>query len=196
MKRILPLVRRRHVFNIFRIQYCIFTILAVGLIVVLNFEPAEAQSVGPRPGLKSLDARGQMQISDEDRCPVCAMKVNSHSKFASAILLADGKTFYFCGTGCMIRSWMHPDIFLKVSPKALRRSVVQDYFSGEQVDGLAVIWVAGSDVVGPMGPAFVPIKTEDQVDVFKKRHGGKATFRLSDMNDEKWQAITGKKAGK
>lgn len=96
----------------------------------------------------------------------------------------------------MIRSWMHPDIFLKVSPEALKLSIVQDYFSGEQVDGLAVIWVAGSDVVGPMGPAFVPIKTADQVDVFKKRHGGKATFRLADMNDEKWQSITGKKAGK
>ena len=137
-----------------------------------------------------------MQISDGDRCPVCAMKVRAHAKFASAILLADGRTFYFCGTGCMIRSWMHPEIFLKVSKKDLKLSVVQDYFTGEQVDGLTVVWVAGSDVVGPMGPALVPIKNTGQVGVFKKRHGGKTTFRLADMNDEKWQAMTGKKAGK
>jgi copper chaperone NosL len=72
--------------------------------------------------------------------------------------------------------------------------VVQDYFSGEQADGLNVYWVAGSDVVGPMGPALVPILNEQQVEVFKNRHGGKAVFRLGEMTDEKWQKLTGKKA--
>jgi nitrous oxide reductase accessory protein NosL len=72
--------------------------------------------------------------------------------------------------------------------------VVQDYFSGQPVDGLAVYWVAGSDVVGPMGPALVPILDERQVEVFKKRHGGKAVFRLAEMTDEKWLTLTGKKA--
>jgi copper chaperone NosL len=149
---------------------------------------------GPKPGLNPLDEHGRMQISDQDRCPVCAMKVNAHKKFSSAIQLADGKTFYFCGTGCMIRSWMHPEIFLNVSKPKLKKSVVQDYFSGEQVDGLAVYWVAGSDVVGPMGPALVPILDEGQVAVFKNRHGGKAVFRLGEMTDEKWQQLTGRKA--
>jgi nitrous oxide reductase accessory protein NosL len=149
---------------------------------------------GPKPGLKPLDEQGHMQISDQDRCPVCAMKVNAHKKFSSAIQLTGGETFYFCGTGCMIRSWMHPEIFLNVSKPELKKSVVQDYFSGEQVDGLAVSWVAGSDVVGPMGPALVPIIDNGQVAVFKNRHGGKAVFRLGEMTDENWQKLTGKKA--
>ena len=93
---------------------------------------------GAKPGLKSLDEHGRMQISDQDRCPVCAMKVNAHKKFSSAIQLTNGDTFYFCGTGCMIRSWLHPEIFLNASKSELKKSVVQDYFSGQHVNGLAV----------------------------------------------------------
>ncbi len=94
----------------------------------------------------------------------------------------------------MIRSWMHPDIFLGTTKTELKRSVVQDYFTGEQVSGGSVFWVAGSDVIGPMGPALVPLKKEEDLEVFKKRHGAKAVFRLSEMTDEKWQQLTGKKA--
>ena len=155
---------------------------------------ADDSKAGPQPGLKPLDESGAMQINSQDRCPVCAMQVSKHKKFACAVQLINGKTFYFCGTGCMIRSWMHPEIFLGVTKQNLKRSVVQDYFSGEQVPGRSVYWVAGSDVIGPMGPALVPLKNEQHLDVFKKRHGAKAVFRLSEMTDEKWQQLTGKKA--
>ena len=174
-----------------------YILVAAGCIGILLLGPAlwTAQAgSGAKPGLKPLDEHGRMQISDQDRCPVCAMKVDAQKKFSSAIQLTSGETFYFCGTGCMIRSWLHPEIFLNADKSQLKKSVVQDYFSGAQVDGLAVYWVAGSDVVGPMGPALVPILDEGQVDIFKHRHGGKAVFRLGEMTDEKWQQLTGKKA--
>ena len=155
---------------------------------------ADDSNVGPHPGLKPLDESGAMRISSQDRCPVCAMQVSKHQKFACAIELTNGRTFYFCGSGCMIRSWMHPDIFLGATKTELKRSVVQDYFTGEQVSGGSVYWVAGSDVIGPMGPALVPLKNEQGLDVFKKRHGATAVFRLSEVTDEKWQQLTGKKA--
>ena len=148
---------------------------------------------GPNPGAKPLDEKGRMHISPQDRCPVCAMKVDAHPKFSSAIQLADGTTFYFCGTGCMIRAWLHPEAYLHRPKAKLRRSVVQEYFGGRQMDGLSVIWVAGSDVVGPMGPAVVPLKDEADLTVFRTRHGGAAVFRLGDLDDQKWQEITGKK---
>lgn len=183
--------------EIFRSKFLKRCILIAGILgfsilpcLVLDVNPGS----GPKPGLKGIDDHGRMQISSQDRCPVCAMKVSAHSKFACAIQLMDQRTFYFCGTGCMIRSWMHPEIFLKASKRELKRSVVQDYFTGEQVDGLSVVWVAGSDVVGPMGPAMVPLKDEQSLSAFKKRHGGKVIFRLQDMNDQKWLTLTGKKA--
>jgi nitrous oxide reductase accessory protein NosL len=149
---------------------------------------------GPIPALQGIDPKGSLHLSEADRCPVCAMKVKNHPRFACGIELNDGRTFHFCGTGCMIRSWLHPESFLGVEKSDLKRCVVQDYFDGNHVDGLSVIWVAGSDVVGPMGPALVPVKDEEALEAFLRRHGGRITFRLADLDDERWEAITGKKA--
>jgi nitrous oxide reductase accessory protein NosL len=96
----------------------------------------------------------------------------------------------------MMRSWLHPEIFLATEKEQLQTPVVRDYFTGEEVDGRNVFWVAGSDVIGPMGPALVPVKGEKALEAFKRRHGGKAVFRMDEMNDDKWYAITGRKAAK
>jgi nitrous oxide reductase accessory protein NosL len=178
-------------------QFIRCVILLVGLLgfsILRVSVLADDSNAGPNPGLKPIDDSGAMHISSQDRCPVCAMQVSKYPKFACAIELINGKTFYFCGSGCMIRTWMHPDIFLGTTKMELIRSVVQDYFTGDQVSGESVFWVAGSDVIGPMGPAIVPLRNEEDLEVFKKRHGAKAVFRLSEMTDEKWQQLTGKKA--
>lgn len=169
------------------ICFCGFSLLSPALF-------ADDSSAGPKPGMVPLDESGTMQISDQDRCPVCAMWVVKYRKFAAAIQLKNGETFYFCSNGCMLRSWMQPEIFLGVSKVELKRSIVQDYFTGKQVTGRSVYWISGSDVIGPMGPALVPLKDNQHLEVFKKRHGAKAIFRLSEMTDEKWQQLTGKKA--
>ena len=149
---------------------------------------------GPRAGSKPLDDAARMQISPGDRCPVCAMQVDRHRKFASAIQLQDATTYYFCGTGCMLRSWLHPEIFLGVDRRTLQLPVVREYFSGRETDARRVIWVAGSDIVGPMGPTLVPVKDEVQLKVFKQRHGAQTVFRMSDLDDALWLKIKGKKA--
>jgi nitrous oxide reductase accessory protein NosL len=149
---------------------------------------------GPLPAALGIDETGRLRFSEADRCPVCAMKVRDHPKFACGIELKDGRTFHFCGTGCMIRSWLHPEYFLGAGKDDLVRCVVQDYFEGLHVDGMSAIWVAGSDVIGPMGPALVPLKDEKSLEAFQERHGGRVTFRLADLDDAKWEAITGKKA--
>jgi nitrous oxide reductase accessory protein NosL len=193
----MQLQKGTNLWKIFKGEFIKRIILLVGILGFSIFHSsvlADDFKAGPQPGLKSLDEAGAMQITSQDRCPVCAMQVSKYKKFACAVQLMNGNTFYFCGSGCMIRSWMHPDIFLGAEKEELKRSVVQDYFTGEQVSGRSVYWVAGSDVIGPMGPALVPLKNEQDLDVFKKRHGAKAVIRLSEMTDEKWQQLTGKKA--
>ena len=174
--------------------FCLF-ILVLAILSAAGTESG-LKAEGPRAGFQPLDSNGKMQISPQDRCPVCGMKVSKHAKFASAIQLKDQTTYYFCGTGCMIRTWMHPEIFVNHAKNELHLPVVQEYFTGQVIDARIVIWVAGSDVVGPMGPALVPVKDEAALQSFKGRHGGKTTFRLEEMNDEKWLQITGKHAVK
>jgi len=89
---------------------------------------------GPRPGLQPLGNDGSMQISEGDRCPVCAMRPARYPKSSCAIQLRDGKTFYFCATGCMLRSWMHPEVYLGVDRSELALPVVREYFTGRQMD--------------------------------------------------------------
>jgi copper chaperone NosL len=147
---------------------------------------------GPHPGLKPLDEDGAMQISKQDRCPMCAMQVSKYPNFVCAIQLVDGRTFYFCSAGCMIRAWMQPEIFLGTNKQTLRQTVVQDYFTGEQMSGGSVFWVSGSDIIGPMGPALVPLKSLPHLNAFKRRHGAQTVFRLSELTDANWKQVTGK----
>jgi nitrous oxide reductase accessory protein NosL len=174
---------------LFRTALCL-----IGVLTLILWGTVSARAGGPEPGRKPLDENMRMQIGDHDRCPVCGMKVAEHAKFSSAIQLTDETTFYFCGTGCMMRSWLHPEIFLATEKERLQTPLVRDYFTGEEVDGRDVFWVAGSDVIGPMGPALVPVKGEKALEAFKRRHGGRAVFRMDEMNDDKWYAITGRKA--
>jgi len=148
---------------------------------------------GPVPGRLGLGAGGEMQISAEDRCPVCAMLPIRYPRFAAAIALSDGRTYYFCSPGCMVNAWLHPDIFLGSPTARLERPVVRAYLSGETVDAREVFLVSGSDVVGPMGPALVPLKDRVHLDAFRKRHGAQAVFRLDELTHDNWQTLTGKR---
>ena len=150
----------------------------------------------PAPAASGLTADGRMRLGTEARCPVCAMPVTEHNKFASAIELTDGRTYYFCGTGCMLRTWLHPEVFLGARRPQLKRAVTRDYFTGKTIDARRAAWVAGSDVIGPMGPAIVPIFDEHQVAAFRSRHGGKHAFKFSELSDELWLKITGKQPGR
>ena len=166
-------------------------------LLLLSFGVSEAfDGTHPRIGLKPLDENRQMQVSPSDRCPVCGMRVIQYSKFNGAIQLKDTATYYFCSTGCLIHSWMHPEIYLGMARELLERPIVREYFSGRQMDARDTIFVYGSDVIGPMGPALVPVLDERTLKVFKKRHGGKTQVMLNDLNDDRWYKMTGKKMAK
>ena len=151
---------------------------------------------GPHPALKSVDAEGRMQLSNEDRCPVCGMYPAKRPKNAAAMVMKDGRTFYFCGNGCLLRTWRYSDRHLNAPAQSIQRMVVQDYFSGAPLDAEKAWWVAGSDVIGPMGPALVALRTEQDVARFKKRHGGRTVFQLEQMDDALWADLFPKKKHK
>lgn len=151
-------------------------------------ERSSATSQRVTPAKRGLDEQGRMQVSPEDRCPVCAMVPRDHAAFVSAIEVRGGRTFYFCGTGCMLRSWLHPEEHLGVQRDQLVKAVVKDYFGGQHVDASEVVFVVGSDIVGPMGPALVPV-LPTQVETFRQRHGGRETFRLNELDEQRWQVI-------
>jgi nitrous oxide reductase accessory protein NosL len=153
-----------------------------------------ARASGPIAAVHPLGPGLKLNIGADDRCPVCGMRPSRYPKFSCAIRLHDGRTFYFCSAGCMLRSWIHPLVFLSVSAGDMELAVVREYFSGAAMDARMVTWVAGSDVIGPMGPAVVALAGERHLAAFRRRHGGKHLFRLDDLTDGLWQKITGQTA--
>lgn len=151
-----------------------------------------SRAKGPAPAQKAMAADGALQISPEDACPVCGMRPHKHPKFASGVELEDGTTYYTCGTGCMIRTYLHPDRYLGHDAKPIKRLMTPDYFTGKPLDALQAHWIYGSGVVGPMGPAFVPLATEADVMTFRERHGGAHQFELPGLTAEKFGVITGR----
>jgi nitrous oxide reductase accessory protein NosL len=130
-----------------------------------------------------------MKLSESDRCPVCAMFPARRPQNAAAMTLKNGDTFYFCGNGCLLRTWLRPKVYIGKPQDQIDRIIVHDYFSGKSVDGRKATWIAGSDVVGPMGAAIVTLGDAGQLDTFKKRHGGKIVFAFDEVNDDLWRKI-------
>jgi nitrous oxide reductase accessory protein NosL len=163
-------------------------LITAALLVICGI--AAAGDGGPSPAVKSLAADGDMNLSDADRCPVCAMFPARHPQTAAAMTLKSGETFYFCSNGCLLRTWLRSTVYLNQKQSAIDRLVVRDYFSGRPTDARAATWVAGSDVVGPMGPAIIAIGNADQVATFKTRHGGKTMFTFDQIDDNLWKQIS------
>ena len=162
-------------------------ILAVGLMIIGS---AFAGDGGPVPAIKSIAADGEMQMSPGDRCPVCAMFPARRPESAAAMALKSGETFYFCSNGCLLRTWLRPAAYIGKDRKAIDRLVVRDYFSGTPIDARKATWVAGSDVIGPMGPAIIALGDAGQLAAFKKRHGGETVFSFDQIDDALWKRIS------
>ena len=91
-----------------------FFIVAVICCQCSNASSDQKEQATAIPAKLGLDSGDRFRISAGDRCPVCAMKIEDSSKFTSAIVLEDGETYYFCGTGCMIKSWLNSKHYLGV----------------------------------------------------------------------------------
>jgi copper chaperone NosL len=169
--------------------------VCMGLLLVMNAcsRSRSAPQAGPLAAQQGPDPEGHPRIASTDRCPVCGMLPAKSHRFAGAIELSDGRAFYSCGPGCLLKMHLHPEVFLKVDRSAIRRAIVQEYLQGKPIEAADATWVQGSDVIGPMGPAFVPLATASDVATFRERHGGKNVFRLSELDDARFEALTGRK---
>ncbi len=168
-------------------------ILALGMMLWMTAGPIAQtdadQALGPRPAGDGLTTLGDLQLGAQDRCPVCGMFPAKRPKTAAALELKDGRTFYFCGNGCLLRSVHDSQLYLGVAADRIERLRVRDYFSGAAIDARKAIWVAGSDVIGPMGPALVTLQDEGALNAFKQRHGAKQTFTLDQVDDALWRQL-------
>lgn len=167
---------------------CVLILLAATA-VIFSKSPAQSAEGDPLPAPKPPAADNRITPTETDRCPVCAMFPGRYPKTACAMTLKEGKTYYFCASGCLMRSWLRPTVYLGRDRAQIDRLLVKDYFTGKVVDARTATWVAGSDVVGPMGPAIVALADAVQLESFKSRHGGTVVFTFEQLDDALWKRI-------
>jgi copper chaperone NosL len=99
----------------------------------------------------------------EPRCGNCGMKLDPSSPWASELTGPHPETYDT--PRCALTAWRRG----RADVTGLR---VLDYYDRASRDGAMLVFVVGSDVLGPMGPDVIPV-APDHADRFVKDHGGK-----------------------
>lgn len=172
--------------------YVLRMLLVAGLVIsvplLLSIATAE-ELKGPPEAVNPPGPDGSLRLDPGDHCPVCGMFPVRRPECAAALLLHDGRTFYFCSNRCLLGAWHNPGTHLGVPADAIKSVIVLDYFDGTPIDGRSALWIAGSDVIGPMGPALVTLKAGNHATVFQERHGGSLVFRLDQVDAALWSKL-------
>jgi copper chaperone NosL len=112
--------------------------------------------------------------ADVARCAHCGMKIDPKSPWNAE--LDDGpKVLRFDTPRCALSEWVAHHEHGTVR--------VQDYYDRKLRPATEVRFVTGSDVIGPMGPAMVPVDTA-RVAKFEKDHGGAYAYALAEIDEK------------
>lgn len=124
-------------------------------------------SLGPRRARSVLLAPAALFLliacHRAERCATCGMKIDPASAWASYVTV-EGKEQSFDTPSCAFAAWR----------KARERSTearFREYYSQEMKPAKELLFVKGSDVVGPMGPDLVPV-SEGTARRFAREHNG------------------------
>ena len=120
-----------------------------------------------------------------DKCQVCGMFVAKFPDFAAQIRFADGKTAFFDGNNDLFTYYLDLQHY---APGRKRSEVaaifVSDFYSLSPVNGMSAFYVAGSDVLGPMGKELISFAREADAREFLKDHKGKSIHRFREMTPQ------------
>ncbi len=121
-----------------------------------------------------------------DRCPVCGMFVAKYTNWIAAVEYEDGDRVFFDGPKDMFR-YLH-DMETYASGRQaedILKVWVTDYYSTRMIDAHEAFYVAGSDVMGPMGHELVPLATAEEAESFRADHAGDPPLRFAEVTPDK-----------
>lgn len=119
------------------------------------------------------------QPGEKDRCAVCGMFVAPFPQWTAAIELKDGRHFYFDGPKDLFICLFDLPAYLPgVSMDQVAGVYVTEYYSTSLHPATEVIFVTGSDVLGPMGQELVPVLGREAAETFRRDHKGEKLLRF------------------
>ena len=118
----------------------------------------------------------------KDKCPVCGMFVAKYQDWVAEIVFRDGSYVVFDGCKDMFKYYFN---MAKYTKKKSRDDIagifVTEYYTLKIHKAQDVLFIVGSDVLGPMGHELIPVKGEDEAKIFMIGHGGDKVFRFGEI---------------
>ncbi|PIE72920.1 MAG: hypothetical protein CSA20_05485 [Deltaproteobacteria bacterium] len=113
-----------------------------------------------------------LSAADSGRCMRCGMVVAEQPQWEGRSQRGDEQLSY-CSPKCLLLT--NP---ADADAKDLTITV-KDYYSTKCIDASQAWYVAGSDVIGPMGPDLVPFEKKEDAEAFMKEHMGSGLYPYS-----------------
>ena len=135
------------------------------------------------------DTEDIVQVSEDEKCPVCGMFTYKYPKWAAQIFyqhndhqhhlsfdgVKDLMKFYFDS-----KKWGNYPFAKKQN---ITKILVTDYYTQKGIDGKKAYYVIHSDVYGPMGNELIPFKNLEDAKIFKKDHYGKKIIQFHNIKE-------------
>ena len=113
------------------------------------------------------------------RCAVCGMFVAPFPQWVSILELQDGRRFYFDGPKDLFIAFFDPAAHLPgVTAGQISGVFVTEYYTTRLVPAGDVLFVTGSNVLGPMGQELVPVAGREAAETFRRDHAGQKLMRF------------------
>lgn len=124
------------------------------------------------------------------KCPVCGMFVAKYPDWTASARFKDGTTYYYDGPKDMFSHFLDPARYTPGRRQAdITLLMVKEYYSLTMIDARTALYVAGSDVYGPMGSELIPFRNEKDAIAFKIDHRGKRILRLNEITRQTIQSL-------
>ncbi|HHD62937.1 MAG TPA: nitrous oxide reductase accessory protein NosL [Desulfobulbaceae bacterium] len=138
------------------------TILLLSSVCLLAAEPVKP---GPR-----------------DRCPVCGMFVAPYPAWIAQIEFNDGSRVFFDGAKDMFKFYLNlPAEGEGHSRKTIAGIYVTEYYSAKAAAADTLLYVVGSDVLGPMGKELIPVAGKKAAQTFARDHAGRTILTFDQV---------------
>ena len=130
------------------------------------------------------DLQVPLQPGEDERCPVCGMRVAPYPDWIAQVRHGDGTTVFFDGCKDLFRYLLMFEIY---APRVDRENVaavfVTSYYDGEVIAARSAFFVVGSDVMGPMGPELVAHRSIEAAEDFLRDHDGSRILRFNEIDE-------------
>jgi len=126
-----------------------------------------------------------IEIKKTDKCQVCGMFVAKYPAWIAGVVFKDGSYAAFDGPKDMFKFYFSVPKYLPSKTAAdIEAIYVTEYYSAKLMDARGAIYVAGSDILGPMGPELIPLESMEKAKDFIKDHRGEKALTFKEVTSK------------